>query len=43
LEPAHVACGSHCETEKVYSAYLPAPFAVGNSAAEKPVPAAVMY
>ena len=39
-EPFHLAFGSHCETEKVYSAYGPAPLsAVGNSAAANPVPA----
>src|SRR5215468_6156429 len=42
FEPDHLKFGSHCVTEKVYSAYLPAPFSVGNSAAENPVPAAVM-
>ena len=43
LDPAHLALGSHCDTENVNSAYLPAPFSVGNSAAENPVPAAVRY
>ena len=41
FEPFHFAEGSHCDTENVYSAYLPAPLSVGNSAAAKPVPAEV--
>jgi len=44
FEPFHFAVGIHCDTEKVYSAFFPAPLsAVANSETANPVPGDVYY